>query len=455
MRRNFILPSEGLNYIQHDCRLENLKYQSRSSLYDVSLLSTLLAKTKSSLHAFYPNYLKQEENDDRKSVSSISETENKVIKETTLNNNNPTYGNIYWPCSIVTTYNEDVIVLDPFAHRLVVFNKELIFKYQIGSFGNQKSQFNEPSDIIINEIGRLYVADKNNCRLQIFNETRLRGRYQKLSALKSGTEFTFNKLINLNDKPVKLASAALASVTAVSTETGFIYIINDYNEIINFLKLKNFNLNDLKNILINESGTEFISVRRSESDGGLSLKFYKIDLNDQEETAKSEFIKKMSFIRKIKLESQYYPGICLTKFNCLKFSVDLKRILVFDVVNLNLIEFDYISGKFLKILIKAENNMANVLDFDFSGNRLHLVCIEAEANKRFSLCSESTTDLTIDARNKFKSRSFNFKIKIYKYRDCDCHATRSKSRATLMNRSVGYPSLYNFSLESYSADFNF
>ncbi|RNA24719.1 hypothetical protein BpHYR1_013703 [Brachionus plicatilis] len=267
-----------------------------------------------------------------------------------------------------------------------------------------KTNFSDTSDIIINEIGRLYVADKNNCRLQIFNETRLRGRYQKLSALKSGTEFTFNKLISLNDKPVKLASAALASVTAVSTETGFIYIINDYNEIINFLKLKNFDLNDLKNILINESGTEFISVRRSESDGGLSLKFYKIDLNYQEETAKSEFIKKMSFVRKIKLESQYYPGICLTRFNCLKFSVDLKRILVFDIVNLNLIEFDYMSGKFLKVLIKAENNMANVLDIDFSGNQLHLVCIEAEANKRFSLCSESTSDLTIDARNRFKSR---------------------------------------------------
>ncbi|RNA35334.1 E3 ubiquitin- ligase TRIM71-like [Brachionus plicatilis] len=453
MKRNFILPSEGLNYIQHDCRLENLKYQSRSSLYDASLLSTLLAKTKSSVYSFYPNYLKQEENDDKKSVSSTSDTENKVIKEITLNNNDPAYGNIYWPSSVITTYNEDVIVLDSFAHRLIVFNKELIFKYQIGTFGSQKSQFNEPSDMVINEIGRLYVADKNNCRLQIFNETRLRGRYQKLSALKSGTEFTFNKTVTLNDKPVKVASAALASVIAVSTETGFVYILNDYNEIINFLKLRNFNLNDLKNILVNESGTEFISVRRSES--GLSVKFYKIDLNDQEDTIKSQFIKKMSFLRKIKLESQYFPGVCLAKFNCLKFSVDLKRILVYDVVNLNLIEFDYLSGKFVKVLVKAENNMANVLDFDFTGNRLHLVCIEAEANKKFSLCYESNGDLTDQARNKFKSRSFNFKIKIYKYRDCECHAARSKSRATLMNRSMGYPSMFNFSLESYSADFNF
>ena len=453
MRRNFILPSEGLNYVQHDCRLENLKYQSRSSLYDVSLLSTLLTKTKSSLHAFYPNYLKQEENDDIKSVSDTSDTENKVIKEIILNNNDSAYGNVYWPTSVITTYNEDIIILDSLSHRLLVFNKHLIFKYQIGSFGSLKSQFDEPSDIIINEIGRLYVADKNNCRLQIFSETRLRGRYQKQSALKSSTEFLFDKMVTLNDKPIKLASASIASVIAVSTQTGFIYILNDSNEIINFLKLRNFDLNDLRNILINENGTEFISVRRSGS--GLNLKFYKIDLNDQEEMLKTDVIKKMNFLRKVKLDSQYFPGICLSTFNSIKFSIDLKKIIIFDKVNLNLIEFDLLTGKYVKVLIKAENNMANVLDFDFSGNRLHLVCIEAEANKRFSFCSKSTADLSIQAKSRFKSRGFNFKIKIYKFRDCDCHTTQTKSMLTLINRSLGYTSLNNFSVESFSADFNF
>lgn len=453
MRRNFILPSEGLNYVQHDCRLENLKYQSRSSLYDVSLLSTLLTKTKSSLHAFYPSYLKQEKNDEIKSVSSTGDTENMVIKEISLNSNDPAYGNIYWPTSVVTTFKEDIIILDSLSHRLLVFNKHLIFKYQIGSFGNLKSQFDEPSDIIINEIGRLYVADKNNCRLQIFSETRLRGRFQKQSALKSSTGFSFNKMVILNDKPIKLASAALASVIAVSTQTGFIYILNDSNEIINFLKLKNFDLNDLRNILINENGTEFLSVRRSGSE--LNLKFYKIDLNDQENMLKTDIVKKMSFLRKVKLDSQYFPGICLSKFNCIKFSVDLKQIIIFDIVNLNLIEFDYMTGKYVKVIMKAENNMANVLDFEFSGNRLHLVCIEAETNKRFSFCSESMADLRNQAKSKFKSRGFNFKIKIYKYRDCDCHTTRTKSMVTLINRSLGYPSFNNFSVESLSADFNF
>ncbi|CAF0907156.1 unnamed protein product [Brachionus calyciflorus] len=457
MKRNYILPSEGLNYIQHDCRLETLKYQSRSSLYDVSLLSSLLAKTKSSVYTFYPSYLNQENEEiksPKETVTSSSDTDslNKILKESLLNQNDPAYGNIYWPSSVTCTFNEDIIILDTLGHRLIVFNKELIFKYQIGTYGSEDGKFNEPSDIVLNEIGRLYVADKNNYRIQIFNETKLRTRYQKLSVIKSGNEFTFNKCIYLNDKPIKLASAALSSVVAVSTEKGFIYILNEYNEIINFLKIKKFDFIDLKNILVNENGSEFISVRKNEEEE-IYLKFYKID--DRDENVNSNYIKKMSFLRKVKLEKQYLPGVCLTRFNSLKFTLDLKGLLLYDIVNLSLLEFDHHSGKFVRILLKAENHLTNLLNFDFSGNRQHLVSVEAETNKKFSLCSDSTSDLSDENRYKFRSRTYSFKVKVYKYRDCECHRSGNKSRLTLMNRSIGYNPSFNFSLESYSAEFNF
>ena len=57
MKRNFILPSETLNYLVHDCRLEDAKYRYRNKIYDVSVLSRLMNKTKTSLNTIYDNYL--------------------------------------------------------------------------------------------------------------------------------------------------------------------------------------------------------------------------------------------------------------------------------------------------------------------------------------------------------------------------------------------------------------
>ena len=63
MRRNFILPSDTIKYVQHDCRPEKLKFKSRSILYDVSVLTTVISKTKKSLNSIlYENYLTQPEN---------------------------------------------------------------------------------------------------------------------------------------------------------------------------------------------------------------------------------------------------------------------------------------------------------------------------------------------------------------------------------------------------------
>ena len=71
MHRNFILPSENMNYTVHDCRTDEIKFKRRSKLYDVSVLSTVLSKTKKSLNSIlYENYLTQPEEDSKNLSSS-------------------------------------------------------------------------------------------------------------------------------------------------------------------------------------------------------------------------------------------------------------------------------------------------------------------------------------------------------------------------------------------------
>lgn len=92
MKRNFLLPSESLNFVQHDCRLEHLKYRTRSSLYDLSVLSTLMNDTKSSLNLIYANYLSQpvnfheNNNEEKPSDSKPSKDNNTVISNTSASN---------------------------------------------------------------------------------------------------------------------------------------------------------------------------------------------------------------------------------------------------------------------------------------------------------------------------------------------------------------------------------
>ena len=132
-------------------------------------------------------------------------TPNKVIKECILNNNHTSYGNLLWPYSVTSTFNDDIICVDSFEHRLLVFTREFLFKYQIGEKkGSSAGEFDEPVDVILNEIGKLYVADKNNFRLQVFVEQRkfkesktkfshgTKTESSKSKALKPGSEYTFN-----------------------------------------------------------------------------------------------------------------------------------------------------------------------------------------------------------------------------------------------------------------------
>ena len=163
-----------------------------------------------------------------------------------MNNDKANYGNLIWSNSLTCASNGDVFLVDRFEHRILVFNKEFIYKYSIGSKGSEPGEFDEPSDVCMNESGKLYVADKNNKRLQIFSESKQRNRRGdtksvKLSAsfgcisgshtpntttiaktkiFRASGEFAYQNYIELEDKPVKLCSAPFSGIMGVSTKNG-------------------------------------------------------------------------------------------------------------------------------------------------------------------------------------------------------------------------------------------
>lgn len=381
MKRNFLLPSESMSYVTHDCRLEDAKYRYRNHIYEVSVLARLMSRTKKSINTFYDTYLLQPEEltktgktgDDklpninntgkkeRPGVDTLNSISNyntvltdlsdesaainkentkkpppsKVIKEIVLNNNNASYGNIIWPYSITSTFNDDVILADTFEHRLLVFSREFIFKYQIGDTkGNAEGQFDEPADLVLNELGKLFVADKNNTRIQILTEQRkfkeskatkfsmgTNTESSKSKLLKSGSEYSFREQIRLSDKPIKLTSAPLASIVCVATEKGYFWIINESNQIVSYLQLtKPFDMFDLKSICLNESGDQLMCINSR------FLKFYKIEQSTEmnmeastytltntiisEEVQEKNLVPAhMKLVKKVKLDYKYMPGM--------------------------------------------------------------------------------------------------------------------------------------------------
>lgn len=179
-----------------------------------------------------------------------------------LNDGKANYGECIWSNGITSTSNGDIFLVDRFEHRVLVFNKEFIYKYQIGSRGSASGQFHEPSDICVSESGKLYVADTNNSRVQIFSVSkRNRGQESKVKlstsfsfgfegpddlfsasptkSAKSYTssktkmfkptgEFCYHDCIDLDDKPIKLCSSAFSGNMAVSTKNGKFICIYHY-----------------------------------------------------------------------------------------------------------------------------------------------------------------------------------------------------------------------------------
>ncbi len=61
-----------------------------------------------------------------------------------------------------------VYFTDPMNNRVQVFNAHGNLLGKWGSFGFGDGQFNDPEDIAIDSMGKVYVADYVNNRVQVF-----------------------------------------------------------------------------------------------------------------------------------------------------------------------------------------------------------------------------------------------------------------------------------------------
>ncbi len=361
-----------------------------------------------------------------------------------------------WPKSIACTHYGDVVLCDKTNHRLIVYNRELVLKYTIGSKGNLDSQFDEPFDLAISAINDLLVADKNNYRVQIFDEDlimrKLRTKInafdeQKYDEMAAGTQNSTNRLqfkfkhsIHLDNKPVKVFASTLNALFGVATQHGTIYIFNTAYKIMSVLQFDGyFDIIDLKNIFINKTGNGIVSIKYENN--RLMLKNYSFapDASSKMQRSKSllkyrhsecssrkatrdhmaaddrrSVISKMELVREVELQKAYYPGISIERALCLTPTPDLNNLIVYDPKNLCVIVYD-LDGNFIRILFRAYDNLKHIVSMCFSPEGHFITCeyeIKQNAQRLLNEFNRAYTSLTT---------KYIFKIRMYRYSDCECH----------------------------------
>jgi serine/threonine protein kinase/sugar lactone lactonase YvrE len=83
-------------------------------------------------------------------------------------------GQLQLPAGLAVDRSGQLYVVDYGASRISVFSKAGLFQRSFGSKGTGKSEFNVPRGICVDRHDRLYVADSLNHRIQVFNT---RGEY--------------------------------------------------------------------------------------------------------------------------------------------------------------------------------------------------------------------------------------------------------------------------------------
>lgn len=80
---------------------------------------------------------------------------------------------IWSPLAIATDMKGNVYVTDAAKgeHRVLVFDKQGKLLRKFGSEGSKKGQFSYPNGIAVADDGKIYVADSNNARVQVFSNT--------------------------------------------------------------------------------------------------------------------------------------------------------------------------------------------------------------------------------------------------------------------------------------------
>ncbi|GMV91725.1 MAG: hypothetical protein AMXMBFR82_15030 [Candidatus Hydrogenedentota bacterium] len=75
------------------------------------------------------------------------------------------------PTDVVVTPAGDIFVTDGYGNnRVVHFDREGRFVKAWGELGVEAGQLSQPHSIAVDSAGRLYVGERNNCRIQIFDQ---------------------------------------------------------------------------------------------------------------------------------------------------------------------------------------------------------------------------------------------------------------------------------------------
>jgi len=75
------------------------------------------------------------------------------------------------PTDVAITRNGEIFVADGYGNnRIVHFDKQGRFVKTWGALGSRRGMFSLPHSIAADSLGRLYVADRNNARIQVFDQ---------------------------------------------------------------------------------------------------------------------------------------------------------------------------------------------------------------------------------------------------------------------------------------------
>ena len=77
-------------------------------------------------------------------------------------------GQFKYPQNVAVTNQEEVFVADRDNHRIQVFTLQGVFQRMIGSKGNGQGQFSYPCGVAVSNQG-LFVTDSGNSRVQVFH----------------------------------------------------------------------------------------------------------------------------------------------------------------------------------------------------------------------------------------------------------------------------------------------
>ena len=73
------------------------------------------------------------------------------------------------PRGVIVTSDNKIIVTDDSIHTITIYNEDgTTMLLQLGSYGSNDAQFEDPNYICLNSKGHLIVSDEDNHRIQVF-----------------------------------------------------------------------------------------------------------------------------------------------------------------------------------------------------------------------------------------------------------------------------------------------